>query len=241
MSMIQHHAICHVGTVRTTNEDAVLSYADAGLWAVADGMGGHQAGDYASQCLIDHISRACDKYKGNYLVERIRQIITNAHLSIYEHSQQMPGTPLIGTTIVVLALEADNFHCFWSGDSRCYLLRDSQLTALTNDHTEASEMIASGENPDSLSNEERTRAENTLVHAIGIDNDPPHIDYVTGYIYEGDRFLLCSDGINKIFSDDDICTRLNNGNIGEINQSFLDDALSNNAPDNLSNIIVSVG
>ncbi|MGH1485287.1 MAG: PP2C family protein-serine/threonine phosphatase [Cellvibrionaceae bacterium] len=241
MSTIQHHAICHVGSVRTTNEDAILSYADAGLWAVADGMGGHEAGDYASQCLIDHLSRACDKYKGNYLVERIRQIITNAHLSIFEHSQQMAGKPLIGSTIVVLALEADNFHCFWSGDSRCYLLRDNTLNALTNDHTEAEAMLAEGGSPETLSDEEKIRAENTLVHAIGIDNEPPHVDYVSGYIYEGDRFLLCSDGINKIFTDEDINSRIAQNNIGEINQSFLDDALSSHAPDNLSSIIISVG
>lgn len=241
MTSILHNAITHVGCVRTTNEDAILSHIDAGLWAVADGMGGHEAGDYASKHLIDYLATACDRYKGNYLVERIRQVINNAHHSIFEHSQQMPGKPIIGTTIVVLALEADNFHCFWSGDSRCYLFRNKQLTSLTKDHTESERLIATGNSLSTLTPQERTRAENTLVHAIGIDGGTPYIDYVTGYLHEDDRFFLCSDGINKIFNDTEINARLNNSDIHIINQSFLRDALNNNAPDNLSSIIVNVG
>ncbi len=239
MSVISH-AITHVGTKREINEDAVLSHLDAGVWAVADGMGGHQGGDFASQCLIDHLSRACDQYKGNYLVQRIKQIITNAHLSIFKHSQQISGQPVIGSTIVVLALEADNFHCFWSGDSRCYLLRDNELCVLTTDHTEAQEMLACGGST-TMSHAEKVQAENTLVHAIGIDNQPPHIDYISGHIYENDCFFLCSDGINKIYSDDEICSRLLSGSAEDINHSFLNDGLSiNNVPDNLSSIIVAI-
>ncbi len=235
------HTITHVGTKREINEDAVLSHLDAGVWAVADGMGGHQGGDFASQCLIEHLSRACDQYKGNYLVQRIKQIITNAHLSIFEHSQRIPEQPIIGSTIVVLALEADNFHCFWSGDSRCYLLRDNELNVLTTDHTEAQEMLACGGSSTMMSQAEIIQAENTLVHAIGIDNQPPHIDYISGHIYENDRFFLCSDGINKIYNDDEISHRLVDGTADAINNAFLNDALGiNNVPDNLSSIIVSI-
>ena len=241
MSAILYNAITHIGNVRTTNEDAILSYSDAGLWAVADGMGGHTAGDYASQCLIDSLSAACERYKGNYLVERIRQIINSAHQTIFAYSQQMPDRPVIGTTIAVLALEADNFHCFWSGDSRCYLQRNGQLSMLTRDHTEAEQLISEGDLLSELPPEQRSRAENTLVHAIGIDGGLPHIDYVTGHLYENDRFYLCSDGINKIFNDTEINARLNNRDIEAINQSFLADALNNYAPDNLSSIIIDVG
>jgi serine/threonine protein phosphatase PrpC len=240
MSVIKHNAFCHTGTVRSTNEDAILSHPTAGVWAVADGMGGHVGGEFASQCLIQHLHAACERYKGNYLVERLRDVITQAHKAIYQHSLSLHGQPIIGSTIVILALEADNFHCFWTGDSRCYLYRDQQLSMLTEDHTEAQALIAHGENISYLSHELRQRAENTLLHAIGVDDQKPHIDYVSGYLYERDRFFLCSDGINKIFSDAEIGERLAEPSIETINRDFLGDALQDQAPDNLSSVIVSV-
>lgn len=237
---IQCQAISHVGNIRKVNEDAVLSYPDAGLWAVADGMGGHQAGDFASQCIIEHLRKACDRYKGNYLVERLRHIIGEAHRAIYQHSLTLDGQPLIGTTIVILVLEADNFHCFWSGDSRCYLQRDRQFTLLTEDHTEAQYFLATGTELQHLSVAEKNLAENTLTHAIGIDDNEPYIDYCSGYIYEQDRFLLCSDGINKVHSD----TRLEDYFLQEkdqnICQHIIDEGLKKDAPDNLSAIVVGI-
>jgi protein phosphatase len=239
MSSLQHHAICHRGTERTRNEDAVLACPEAGLWAVADGMGGHQAGDFASQCLIEYLSEACAYYKGNALVHKVQDFITQAHLAIYKHSLQLAGKPMIGSTIVTLVLEADNFHCFWSGDSRCYLLRNQKLTLLTEDHTEAQTLMASGGHS-GLTQTEKISAENTLVHAIGIDNEAPHIDYVSGYLYENDRFLLCSDGINKIYNDYELTARMQMGDAELINQLMLSDALNSGAPDNLSSVIVEL-
>lgn len=233
-------AITHIGSVRTTNEDAILDYADAGLWAVADGMGGHAAGDYASQCVIDYLTDAGRQYRGRALVDMMTQVLNNAHRHIFQYSQRLSGSPLIGSTIVVLILEEDNYHCFWSGDSRCYLLRDSNMQTLTTDHTEAEDLRSRGELPSYLSHEEEVRIENTLIHAIGIDDEEPFIEYVTGNIYEDDCFYLCSDGINKVFTDEQIFSRLRGAHIDQINESFIEDSLSKNAPDNLSSIIVSL-
>ncbi len=234
------NAVTHVGTVRKANEDAILDYTDAGLWAVADGMGGHTAGDYASQCVIEHLEAAGDQYRGRDLVNMITDTLNDAHHTIFQHSQSLDGSPLIGSTIVVLLLEEDNYHCFWSGDSRCYLLRDGEMSTITKDHTEAEELRARGELSPHLSPEEEIRIENTLIHAIGIDNEQPYIEYTTGNIYENDCFFLCSDGINKIFSDDQILNRLQSLPINQINDSFLDDALCTGAPDNLSSIIITI-
>lgn len=239
MSIISD-AVTHIGSVRTTNEDAILDYADAGLWAVADGMGGHEAGDYASQCIIEHLTQAGHQYRGRTLVDHMAQVLAKAHSAIFQHSQQLNGSPLIGSTIVILILEDDNYHCFWSGDSRCYLLRDNALTSITRDHTEAEELRASGQPFSQLSADDAIRIENTLTHAIGIDCDAPYIEYVTGNIYENDAFFLCSDGINKIFSDEEILNRLLNAPIEKINQDFIEDSHLLNAPDNLSSIIVNI-
>jgi len=233
-------AITHIGTVRTTNEDAILDYSDAGLWAVADGMGGHAAGDFASNCIIEHLTRTGDQYRGKHLVEQMMQALTDAHNTIFRYSQTLDGHPMIGSTIVVLILEEDNYHCFWSGDSRCYLLREDSLSPITTDHTEAEDLRTKGEFPTLLSPEDQSKLENTLIHAVGIDADTPYIEYATGNIYENDYFYLCSDGINKIFSDEEILERLQNTPIEDINPSLVEASLSLSAPDNLSSIIINI-
>jgi len=238
---ITSDALTHLGTVRTDNEDAILAYPDAGLWAVADGMGGHQAGDYASQCLIEHLHHAAEQYRGQDLVDNILPILTEAHQAIYQHSQQLEGQPIIGSTIVVLILEADNYHCFWSGDSRCYLSREEKFTPITYDHTEAHALLASGDSMRHFSHTEKVQAQNTLVHAMGIDAEAPHIDYVRGYIYEDDRFFLCSDGVNKIYSDSELRHRLQHDNIETINIDLIEQAPEGHIPDNLSSIIIHIG
>ncbi len=78
-----------------------------------------------------------------------------------------------------------------------------------------------------------------LTYAVGVDKIA-HIDYTTDYIYEADRFLLCTDGITKIYSDSDIARKISENNIDQINQQFLTEALDAGAPDNLSSIIVSL-
>ncbi|MBX2809962.1 MAG: serine/threonine-protein phosphatase [Cellvibrionaceae bacterium] len=234
-------ALTHVGTVREHNEDAILSHPVAGVWLVADGMGGHEGGAYASQCIIKHLQAGCDRYKGNYLVERIRHFLSEAHQEIFQHSQQLTNQPIIGSTVVVLALESDNYHCFWSGDSRCYLYREPELGQLTRDHSEAETMRNNGESLQSLSPDEQRRAENTLVHAIGIDGGQPYIEYTSGHLYEKDRFFLCSDGINKVYSDHQLAERLSSDDaVKTINHQMTKDAIISYAPDNLSNIIVDL-
>lgn len=240
MSSISHNAFCHQGTIRSVNEDAVLSHVDAGVWAIADGMGGHAAGDFASQCLIKHIAAACDRYKGNYLVERLRHIVSEAHNEIRNAAARMGPDTIVGSTIVILALEADNFHCFWCGDSRCYLYRDNALHLLTEDHTVAREMEQEGIDLDSLPLRERIAADNSLTQAIGVAEGNPELEYVTGHLYQEDRFFLCSDGINKVYSDAEIGLRFHQKNIDIISAKLLNDALETTAPDNLSGIIVNV-
>ena len=236
-----HHALTHVGTVRQHNEDAILSHPDAGVWVVADGMGGHQGGDFASQCIIRHMQAACDRYKGNYLVERIRHVLSEANREIYLHSQHMPGQPIIGSTVVVLALEADNFHCFWSGDSRCYLYRGGEFFQLTKDHSEAEAILAEQGSLEHLNDNERIRADNTLIHAIGVGEEQAFIEYASGYLYEDDNFYLCSDGINKVYTNDEIARWLQkNAPIETVNKEIVNTAVNTHAPDNLSSIIVEI-
>ena len=231
--------LTHIGTVRKKNEDAILSMPSAGLWAVADGMGGHLAGDFASQCIVEHLQKAALAYSGSELVSKAEQALKDANDEIYAYSQSLPDQKIVGSTVTVLIMEGEHYHCFWSGDSRCYLLRESQFVALTRDHTEAQEMVEQGRL--SIDLVDSVPESNVLTQAIGIGPDP-EIEYITEYIYEQDTFLLCSDGLNKVFSDAVLKRSLlrSQASIEMINQRFFADALQKGAPDNISSIIVSI-
>ena len=229
-------SMSHTGSIRKLNEDALIAIPASGLWAVADGMGGHDAGDYASRCLIGHLYDAASIYKGKNLVEQVPIAIQNANQELFDLSKKENPHSIIGTTIVVLVLEGEKYHCFWSGDSRCYLLRDNQLQPITRDHTEAEELLAQGYTIEEFPDPSTAAM---LTYAVGVDKTA-HIDYTTDYIYEADRFLLCTDGITKIYSDSDIARKISENNIDQINQQFLTGALDAGAPDNLSSIIVSL-
>jgi len=230
-------SITHTGCVRQKNEDALLAMPESGLWAVADGMGGHEAGDYASQCIIAHLHQAGLQYQGTALVNEIPRALASANEEIYHYAQQHTHSKLVGSTIVVLIVEDENYHCFWSGDSRCYLSREQTFKALTCDHTEAEALIARGLLTPAQA--ENSKEANTLTDAIGVDQSP-HIDYVKDYIYEEDRFLLCTDGLTKVFSDTALAESILHSDIDNINRHFLSQALKFGAPDNLSSIIISI-
>jgi len=227
----------HTGSVRRRNEDAVLALPKSGIWAVADGMGGHDDGDFASHCVISHIYQLATCCRGLQLVEELPIVIQNANHEIYTESVKGGAERIIGTTLVALILEADRYHCYWSGDSRCYLFRDKQLTLITRDHTEAEAMRDQGIYSDTdILNHPSAQA---LTHAIGVD-EHAEIDYIQDYIYEGDRFLLCTDGLTKVFDQQQLRERVSVANIDQINIDFLAGALDAGAPDNLSSILVSL-
>lgn len=227
----------HTGIVRKRNEDALLALPKSGIWAVADGMGGHDEGDFASHCIISHLHQTGSRFRGSQLVNTVPASIQEANREILLEAARLGDDAIIGTTIVVLILDHDLYHCYWCGDSRCYLLRDEQLTAITRDHTHAEAMRAEGSYSDiEILNHPSAHA---LVHAVGVDQKA-QVDYTSGYIYEGDRFLLCSDGLTKVYSHDEIRQRIQEANIDQVNLNFLSDALDAGAPDNISSVLVSL-
>lgn len=236
-SAIETSSMTHTGSVRSKNEDALIALPKAGIWAVADGMGGHDAGDYASRCVISHLYQAALHFNGRDLVNRIPDILQAANSELYTYSHRLQSNKIVGSTVSILILEQDQYHCFWSGDSRCYLMRDNGLRLLTRDHTGAEEMRALGiYSREEIENNPESKM---LTQAIGVD-PTPHVDYTSDYIYEGDRFLLCTDGLTKIYTDQELADQVEANNIDRINQDFLTGALNAGAPDNLSSIIVAL-
>jgi len=223
---LMSQALTHIGYVRDTNEDTILAMPEAALWVVADGMGGHKAGALASQIIVDVLSSLGHSYVGKQLVSRLSTALhgVNSHLRAYGAS--LGAEAIVGSTVVALVLEGERYHCFWVGDSRIYLYRDGRLARLTRDHVVGEENGGYGAG--------------ALTRAIGAHAEL-EVDYVSGFLYEKDVFLLCSDGLTKVVDDSEIGELLSSQPEGIACQALVDAALSAGGPDNISCITVHIG
>jgi serine/threonine protein phosphatase PrpC len=189
----------HPGNVRPRNEDSYLIRTDAGLWAVADGMGGHEAGDVASQLVVSALDTITTVNSAMELLEATQSRVLLANHQIFEISHQRGGA-VIGSTVVVLLISEDKFACVWAGDSRLYLARRDTIKQVSRDHTEVEELLASG----ALSAEEvKNWPNNIITRAVGVQDDP-ELEIVTGEFEDCDVFVLCSDGLTRHVEDKEI-------------------------------------
>ena len=229
--------LTHVGCVRTCNEDAYLEMPNSGLWCVADGMGGHDSGDVASQRIIQALGELGTEHHGLELSERVKEVLQTVNTELISHARSLGSDVIVGSTVVVLVLEGENYHCYWTGDSRCYLWRDNTLHCITRDHTLLSEAVAEGQ----LTQDEAQQHPkgHVLTRAIGAYSDVA-IEVETGIIFEGDTFLLCTDGLTKVFNDQMIAERLLYAQPDQVNHRLIDEALSLGARDNLTSIMLSI-
>ncbi|MQB01141.1 MAG: Stp1/IreP family PP2C-type Ser/Thr phosphatase [Actinobacteria bacterium] len=185
-----------VGRAREANEDAYL--ARDPLFVVADGMGGHVAGDIASATAIETIEREWD---GSADPDALSVMIKDANRSVYEKAEGDPELHGMGTTCTAILVDSDRAHVAHVGDSRAYLLRDGELTQVTEDHTVVGRMEREGK----LTKEEAARHphRNVITRALGIEIDVD-VDTWELELTEGDRLLICSDGLNGMVDDSDI-------------------------------------
>ena len=136
--------VSHRGAVRTTNEDSFLEAPDLGLWVIADGMGGHEAGQVASATIV-HALEAMPKLSSGEDTEAcVRERIAAANDRLLALSEEIFGGRTIGSTVALLILRPDGATCLWAGDSRIYRLRQGRLQRLTRDHSRTEELIAQG-------------------------------------------------------------------------------------------------
>lgn len=194
----------HRGLVRPHNEDSLVDQPDEAVWAVADGMGGHSAGDVASRIIAEEIGSLGIPVSAQDQRARLMERIQRADQRIRAHAAEN-GLGAIGSTVAVLLIYEGELTCIWAGDSRIYLLRDGNLTRLTRDHSEVGQMIEAG-----LMTEAEARSaprRNVITRAIGAGPDSVP-ELATGVARAGDLFLLCSDGLTGHLDDDDIALML---------------------------------
>jgi serine/threonine protein phosphatase PrpC len=199
------------GKVRSHNEDsgAVIPISASDVFAVvADGMGGHKAGDVASQIAVNYIKDHLDTYinEKNESTEVIHSLIEDANNEIYTYAETHPECKGMGTTIVVLRANEDEVHIGHVGDSRCYRMQGEAIDQLTDDHTLVNELVKSGQ----ITKEEAEYhpRKHVVLRALGTDPEV-EIDDLTYQWKTGDYLLICSDGLSNKVSSNNIVEVLN--------------------------------
>lgn len=229
----------HVGMVRAINEDACLAMPELGLWAVADGMGGHEAGDVASQMIVEALQQTPLPLTWPDFLDSVREALYDVNRRLREESAQRYQHRTIGSTVVVLLAYESQCACLWVGDSRIYRLRNGHLEQLTRDHSHVQELVDQG----LIAPEEAHRhpLANVITRAVGSADDL-QIDEVIHPLQAGDLFLLCSDGLNKTVTDEEIVRLLqhSNHNTQEAVKAFIHLALMRDASDNVTTVVVSI-
>jgi protein phosphatase len=215
----------HSGCVRAFNEDAVLERPDLGLWAVADGMGGHNAGDVASKVVVEELAT-----EGTNVGECLRR----ANDRLLQHAARSKCGP-VGSTVVGLRIDPPHYTCFWVGDSRAYLLRDGHLTRLTRDHSAVQELVDAGRI--TAAEARRHPQAHIITRAVGAEQTLT-IDSHCGSIGHGDTFLLCSDGLSNTMRDDEIAEVASTVDLERAADDLLALALHRQASDNVSVILI---
>jgi type VI secretion system protein ImpM len=218
------------GNVRAHNEDSILDLPSVGLWVVADGMGGHNAGDVASGMIVAALSTMqrlpTPSAQLDAVEDRLREVNDQLYRSSLDNHAGMSGS----TIVALLALEK---HCLsiWAGDSRVYRSRNGQFEQITRDHSEAQEMIDGGVGP------ETAAASNVITRAVG-GSAELFLDIELRELRPNDRYLLCSDGLYREISDADMAHHITGNDPEGACKALLKQALSGPCSDNVSAIVV---
>ena len=223
----------HVGCRRKNNEDAVLARSDLRLWAVADGMGGHEAGDVASALVVERLSQIPESPGLAARARGVRAAIADANRQLWDIAAGSPRT--MGSTIVVMVADERGYACLWAGDSRAYLARDGMLRQLTHDHSLVQQLVDTGD-LDPRAAIEHPNA-NIITRAVGAA-PALEIDSVEGDVRPGDAFLLASDGFTRLIEESEILAALAAPDLRIVADELVETCLARQAPDNLTFVML---
>lgn len=243
-----------VGREREHNEDSFGLLNDFNLFLVADGMGGHRAGDVASQMAIESVNTfftATSKeditwpfqFDPNlpFSLNRLTTAVLVANNKIFQESMRNSEHQGMGTTVVAVHFVENNQVCHIShvGDSRCYRIRDNKIELLTKDHSLVNDYLKAA--PDLTEEQLADLPTNVITRALGMQ-DSVQVDVQTQTTEVGDLHLLCSDGLSGMLSDAEILdiVQANRADIGKISQGLIDRANFNGGEDNITVVLVEV-
>lgn len=228
------YGLTNQGCVRDHNEDAFLEASDSGFWVVADGAGGHESGEVASNLIVTKLARIKrSRFFGSF-VQKVIDCLQDINLELIERSGGEKTRTLIASTVCVLIAKRTSVVCLWSGDSRIYQLRRKALTQLTRDHNRVDEFLEAGFTPEAVENYPMAQY---LTSAVGVTS-PLFTESQSLEVKEEDLFLLCSDGLFKELSDQDIEGIMQQESLKYIASDLMDLALSRGATDNVTVLLV---
>lgn len=232
-SRFETAASTHPGLVRQENEDACLDDAASGVWAVADGMGGHQAGQFASRTVIEALRRIGPQTSAARLLERCGACVVEAHAELLGAAAERRTT--IGTTLAALLVHDVHYACVWAGDSRVYLIRSGTIVLVSHDHTEVQDLVDQGV----ITEEERRTSprRNVITRAIGVTSEP-ELEIKQGILAPGHTFLLCSDGLTNHVDDDEILAMLLARSAEDACHAMIGLAIERGGTDNVTAVVV---
>ena len=227
----------HVGLKRKINEDSVLVETGRGLWAVADGMGGHEAGEVASAAVVDALRSLPTNPDLDVLAAEAIEVLQRVNGELIHLARSNASERTIGTTVVGLAIAGDRFRCFWAGDSRAYRVRDGEIMRISRDHSLVQDLVDAGMiRPEEAENHENS---NVITRAVGV-RDSLEVDCVSGDALPGDLFLLASDGLTRVVKDDEMLRQLEGASLEQAADRMIQTVLERGAPDNVSLVIVKL-
>lgn len=234
------YAKTDTGLVRRSNQDFIFASDQPvgplpNLFLVADGMGGHRAGDFASRYIVEHMKEHIENSDAASPVMILRKALEKANAGLFEESKGNPEREGMGSTLVAATIEDDMMYVANVGDSRLYLLRDS-LAQITRDHSLVEEMVARGKME--RGSESYRNQKNIITRAVGIGKRV-EADFFEVPLLEHDCILLCSDGLTNMVDDNEIRRVLKtDGTLEEKTNALIDEANGNGGKDNIAIVLV---
>lgn len=229
------YARTDVGKVRKVNEDSVLDNGQAGLWVVADGMGGHAAGDVASASIVESLGNIKPSEDADKLVSETEERLMDVNADLVRQALERDDRQTMGSTVA--AMLAFQKHCFifWAGDSRIYRLRDGKLKRLMDDHSKVQDLVDEGLLTEK--DAEKHPESNVITRAIGASRSL-HVDIDIFDVEAGDRYMLCSDGLYKEVMEDEMGELIGKGTPEDACNSLVELTLDRGSRDNVTVIVV---
>jgi len=233
--VFKSNAATHVGMVRKLNEDSYAERSDIGVWVVADGMGGHEAGEVASQAVTNAIRKLQPSGSFDEIHEAVTRSLRETNRHLREQSDGYDEKRAPGSTVAALIIDGTQGAIVWAGDSRIYWCRDKNLLQLTRDHSHVQELVDQG--LIKAKDAESHAMANVITRAIGII-EPVELEFKLITVDPSDQFLLCTDGLSRMVTNAEIESIMANRNSEEIVHSLLHTALIRGASDNVTLIYI---
>lgn len=240
--MLRAFSITEIGRMRQLNEDSVYASQDAvgdfpNLFIVADGMGGHKAGDRASRETVDIMLETISHVSGTGIRETFREALETANRKVRQDARRSAELEGMGTTAVACTIDGNQMTVMNVGDSRLYVISEKEgVRQITVDHSLVEEMVQEG-----LLSREGARnhpKKNIITRAVGVMSEVEP-DFYEVALREGDRVLLCSDGLSNMLEDEELGIIVNSvGSLEEKAKMLVDAANGNGGKDNISVILI---